>query len=755
MHSLALTLLLAACGPPDPLAAVAEVLPDPAVVADLRGAIPAAGLALVATPDAAHLAPLGSFEGFAEAPRAVLERVDSFPLVDGAFAESDLRGMMAKPLFDALCARADAWKAAAGLDPDLGEFEGELWLLTDRRLEYEPVRTLLYSAGQAQFGSFQLVPFGATSPREVEVLDEVDEARTALAAAATPTTRPDPAVGRREGVLRLRYPPLPGEPEVAATFEVDDRGATFTISMPSRGEISPVLAADPRAMEALLRADPDDPQLFPSYAAARQAAAFPVLPSLEILLALSKAADDRMMAALERARAPQRAGWIEAAARALPPEAGEGRVVLGAAALLGGQDTAAWGLTAAELEAARTRAAAFLAQPHRAKPLGIYAEDPDLAAIFTRDRFLLTPLDMGQPDERAVALALHALLRGEPALAASLREELALRSALDNPPKGPGVLDLDPSVLPAEVSLLPAATSRETELMERLGGTAMLGPHTMETFMAAVRERQVSLAPRPDSGWYDLQQWALEPLLTLPEAPVLAADAGYRRRLERAFEAAVASRRETHIKSLALPTIGAAFSERVPVTVAPDLRVEPLPTHYARSAESYDFLFGRALTQVPGWEAWDGGAVATDLAEARRRYAEAADIARADLGLETQGPVDDTAAWLARWWEDERLARDVRFMIPFGEDAAGRTLAWAVLGVTDVDVTVAYDHPPAVRALTPGYELEVTFAAARYTLPVLVFAELPVAHILDRAAFRALADAHPTQRELIRALEGP
>jgi hypothetical protein len=75
-----------------------------------------------------------------------------------------------------------------------------------------------------------------------------------------------------------------------------------------------------------------------------------------------------------------------------------------------------------------------------------------------------------------------------------------------------------------------------------------------------------------------------------------------------------------------------------------------------------------------------------------------------------------------------------------------------VLGVRTIDITVAYDEPPKVRSLDPRYELDVSTVPTRYTLPVLVFAELPVAEILDRAAFRALADAHPGQADLLRAL---
>ena len=755
--------LLAGCAPPDPVLHVAEIVPDTGVVDDLRSVSPACGLALVVTQERVRVSPVGIFEGFAEANRAVLEAVVDLPLIDGAFAEEDRKGMVAVPLYDALLERAEAWKDQG--EPMLIEehdFRGELWLLVDRRVDYEDLRPVMYSAGQAQYSEFRMVSFGAAPGLDSPMDAEVGGDDPRLWATTEPTWRPDPTVGLRQGELRAKR--LIEQAELPPPrFEVDDRGASFTISAPKDDRLSHALCADPARMNGILRADASNPRLYPSFAAAIGAATHPVLPSLELLLHLSKGADDRMMAALERHEAPDRGAWLEAMVRAqlAGPQASGGVETaswLVAAALLGGQEPGTWGVSDEILAAAHARVEAFVAQPRRAKPLGIYSEASDLQAIFARDRFMLTPLQPRFADQRAVALGLHALLQREPALAETLRWDLALQAMLTNPSRAPGVLDLDPAALPAELYLLPPATSREAELIERFGGTAMVGPRTMELFVQAVKDGTVGLSPREDSGWYDYQQWALEPLLTLPEASVLHADEGYVDRLERAFEAAVAMRRETHIKALQLPAIGAAWSERVAVTVAPDLRVEPLPSHYERSAIAYDFLFAAVLEPHTGeaWEGWEQGAVAAELREAQRVYRDAAVIARADLGLPAlaDAPVDPTAAWLEAWREDPRMAEDLRFMIPFGEDMAGHPIAWTVLGVKLVDITVAYDEPPEVRSLDPAYELDVTFAEARYTLPVLVFAELPVAEILDRQQLRALADQYSGQRDLMDAL-GP
>jgi len=754
--------ILGSCAPPDPLLHLAEVVPDTGVVDDLRGLAPEYGLVLVVTPDRVRVAPVGSFEGFNEDSRAALEAVTDFAVVDGVFPEDQQRGMLASPLYEALQARAQAWKDEGELMLiEEHDFRGDLWLLMDRRVPFEAVRPLMYTAGQAQYSNFELVSFGASPVSDAPALSEHRDVLALGLGMADDTCRPNPLVGLRLGeIQRKRFYGEPIQP--SASFEVDDRGATFTISTPKDDAISPLLAVDAARMDSILRADAGNPRLYPSFAAAITDASHPVLPSLELLLHLSKGADDRMMAAFERHMAPDRATWIEGMVRASLAQPLEGddegltTAWLSAAAVLGGQDPAAWGVPPQLMADAARRVQAFEAQPRRAKPLGIYSESEDLQAIFARDRFLLSPLHPRLADERVIALGLLRLLEREDELSDTLMRDLARQAQLTNPSRVTGVLDMDPSKLPAEVYLLPPATSREVELMERFGGTAMVGPRTMELFVRSVREGTVSLTPREDSGWYDYQQWALEPLLTLPEAEVLQADEGYVERLEKAFEAAVAMRRETHIKSLQLPSIGASARQVISVSVAPDLRVEPLPAHYGRSAVVYDFLIAAVLEPYTdtAWEQWEGGGVAADLQEAQRVYRDAAAIAWADLGMgaPVEFVADETLTWLAAWWEDPRMARDLRFMIPFGEDMVGHPIAWTVLGVKLVDVTVAYDKPPTVRSLDPEVELDVSFVEARYTLPVLVFAELTVAEILDRQQFRSLADQHPTQRELMGAL---
>jgi hypothetical protein len=692
-----IALLFTACAPPVPT--LADWLPPEAQSADLEPC----PVALVASPETLHV--------ITTAPPA---SATTLPLHDGRFDEDTLKGLFAPPLYDLMLPQARAL-----MDDPAVDFRGELCLFVDRQIPSETLQLLLYTSGQAMFGDFQLVAF--------------HDAPAAPAAPAAPpisdltawwpatTVRPSPGLGVRQGELRYKD-------EVLATFQVDDRGATFLISL--AGEDFQVGA------DASLLSDPSDPILYASFAEAAQAARYPVLPSLEQLLHTSKRADDDFIGALERAQSPERTNWLQQLAQASDPPAARWLAVAG---ILGEFPIEDWGLPPEAVASARVEAEAFRSNPLQGMPLGIYSQDQELSAIFLRDRWLMQPL---RSNDRAIAEGLRAVLESEPALASRLQAVRPQQAVVTNPSRGVAISEVVGDQWPAAVHLWPPATSHETELIDSLGGSAVVGTSGMDQLVSAVRSGAVSLSPRTNSGWYDHQQWALEPLLSLPESEVLSSSVGYRKRLEDAFRAAVAMRRETHVKSLALPGIGAMAPVGLPVDVAPDLRIEPLPTHYDRSAGSYDFLS-------------DAVEVSGPQQQARERYADAAAIARADLGIgDTERDLTETLGWLEGWESDPLFSEDVRFMVPIGQGASGDPTVWAVLGVKTIDVTVAYDRAPSVVSLTEGVALEVHLREARYTLLAPVFAELSVAEVLDREALRALVVGPQRQRVLVAALVG-
>ncbi len=149
------------------------------------------------------------------------------------------------------------------------------------------------------------------------------------------------------------------------------------------------------------------------------------------------------------------------------------------------------------------------------------------------------------------------------------------------------------------MSLIPPATSRETELFDRLFSVLLPAEtNLMATLIYRIRSGEVDLAPDDQSGWYQYQVYALETLL-LPakgqEDEKLLLTASYKKRLVDAFKALVTKRRETHARHV---YAGADAGPLRPGEVRPRLRVEPCVTFYLRSARAYDFLQNLLLATV-------------------------------------------------------------------------------------------------------------------------------------------------------------
>lgn len=261
----------------------------------------------------------------------------------------------------------------------------------------------------------------------------------------------------------------------------------------------------------------------------------------------------------------------------------------------------------------------FSAAEVRSKPVGFYTWSESLSDIFRQDRMLQSELQ-SPADIEVLAKALHADPQARAAYAVYLALEAGLTNRLSSPDLR-GVLEsLDhggPAALPDKVRFFPASQSHETELVKRLFGNKPIpaGFNLMDELVQRIRRHELSLKPSPDSGWYDYQAWALEPLIVPDEAPeakaVVYDDGTYARLLEELFKSILALTRETHVKQVESPAVpGSAMcrdaSPRAEITVHPELSLEPLASYYFRRAESYGFIravledsFGReALEQV-------------------------------------------------------------------------------------------------------------------------------------------------------------
>ena len=465
--------------------------------------------------------------------------------------------------------------------------------------------------------------------------------------------------------------------------------------------------------------------------------------------------------------------------------------LLFAAARLGGLDVA---VPAALLEPVKKKLAAFEADERRSKPIGFYTWNDELGRIFQQDRLLQETLEDAAGIER-LARALH----GEPPSRGIYESYLDFVSRLTNPlAEGrpdlrPLLKQLDesrPLLLQDDTCFLPPSRSRETDLMKKLFGPDDPIPedfNLIDDVIQRIRAGSLPLTPTAESGWYDYQTWALEPLVIpeqMPEARKLNLDAEYRKQLEELFKGVFALTRETHVKQLECALLGEDNGEmelpRGPlIMVMPHLTAEPLYSYYLRRAVSYQFVqkllqdfFGvDGLKQMHRLTA--DGPVALDLEQEVRQvsalfYGAHVTVAR-ELGLPPQTKAlgsgesaDADAASFQRWAKagrDPELSSDARMMVPvFFDRERDQTKVWAFLGWSDRLLGVSFASIPGVEVFDEDgndvtSQAEINYGAELHSAAYPVFAEVYVSRILNREEFRAHCDRFQTRSAILQNLK--
>jgi hypothetical protein len=502
--------------------------------------------------------------------------------------------------------------------------------------------------------------------------------------------------------------------------------------------------------------------------------------SASALAEKAKQLDDGLYAAVDRAaqaglgRFPGKTALLRALASQLaaaPPSA-PAAVVL-AAARLGGHAAPLDGPMRRLVEALLDT---FQADALRSKPIGFYTWSSELEAIFRQDRMLQTELE----DEAGIE-SVRTALRSNPALLASYEAMLTLAARLTNPLVLP---DLRAARLPC--AFFPASYSHETDLAKRLFRDRPIpeGYDLVRDLMNRVAGGTLDLTPRSESGWYDLQTWALEPLLrpdAMPEAPRLEMGWRYRAQLRDLFQGLLARTRETHVKQFEGPFLGVADTDPLErrTGIAPQLAVEPLAAFYLRRALSYRFVravlenaFGapalrelRRLTARGPVEA----SLEEELSQIEALFLDAHTAVRDELGMapdaaaagrdpkEARARIASFAAGVAR---DPDLGQDGRMMVPLFFDLERRkTKVLAFFGWASHHAEVRYSSPPGVRVFErsgrelPAGEARVEFGSLHASLAYPVTAEVYVGRILDRARFQRHCDRHRTAPAILAALD--
>ncbi len=430
-------------------------------------------------------------------------------------------------------------------------------------------------------------------------------------------------------------------------------------------------------------------------------------------------------------------------------------------------------------DAVDRRVSSFLADERRSKPLSFYAWTEDLVGVFRHDRLLQAELSAAELAPLVDALHAHSALRAE------YERYLGLIERLTNPLVDDGLrsllraLDEGTQPLRDKGRLFPPSAAHETELGKRLYGDAPIPAEfdLMAELIARVRARDLDLEPTTVSGWYDHQVWSLEPLV-VPEGTAEAARLRfadeYRSHLEDLFRAAWAMARETHVKQLEIPDLGAAprlgFLRTKPkLVVCPELTCEPLPTHYRRRADAYRFVrqvvedcFGADALRLMHRQTAAGPVephLHDELTFMTRLFDGAAARCEREIGASAAALTSDEETF-AGWspHEDADLGADIRAMVPvFYDVERGKTKVWVLLGWSTRNLKVSFVDPPSIVVRDPAgndvtARCDFEFAARLYWLAHPEFAEVYVDRILDRDEFRELCDRLGTRDKILAAL---
>jgi hypothetical protein len=448
-----------------------------------------------------------------------------------------------------------------------------------------------------------------------------------------------------------------------------------------------------------------------------------------------------------------------------------------AAAALGGQTIKT---TEEEKIKAAKITSAFLSNQLISKPISFYTWTADLSKIFRQDRLLQQKLD----SEKNIRLLARGVSKNE-ATVKAYRAYLLFVKKMTNPfpPEYCDLSRVEKIDMGKKYSFFPPSRSVETELIKKLYKDKKIpdGFSLIDTLVEKIRRREIDLKPGEDSGWYDYQVYALEPLVIpdrTPEAKKLDFCDTYKKELIALFKASLALTRETHIKQLEIPLAGSAL-EKPTVDIYPGITVEPVATCYLRRAQSYVFI--RALLESTFGEAvlkkvhrlTATGTVSKnlheELLEMEALFYGAYQVVAEEIGMNSDAHLKARSKdlrdrdkkfarkWIRTFADDPDVGADNRMMVPVFYDINRKKIkVWVVLGYSKKPLSISFKERPTVTKIIDAkgnrIEADLKFKSTTRSLIYPVSSEIYMKKLLNRSEFRALCDKYRTQPDIIKAL---
>jgi hypothetical protein len=334
-------------------------------------------------------------------------------------------------------------------------------------------------------------------------------------------------------------------------------------------------------------------------------------------------------------------------------------------------------------------------------------------------------------------------------------------------------------------SLIPYSRSKETDLFEKY----WVMENFMDFLIKKIREREISLKPDKDSGWYEYQQHVLEALL-LPdknyEAKKIEFGDEYKKVLDDVFKACLTGTRETFVKQLRSGEApwedDGGIASPLTIRVKPLFYAEPLSTAYLRYARSFRFL-EKILDKYIGKEnnlplinskekIYDELKKITELMYglyiiSLENIGLSLDLKKGELTQDNIKSAKSSAfKWLKNYKRDKRLKKDVRLCLPVHHLKLGRdpkeweTQYWGVIGVSLKKIIFKYIKEPEV--LLPKdikkRKHKIFYQNNEYYIPIIEFVSFKKNYNLPpptRDEFRKICNTYKTKEEIILQLVSP
>lgn len=535
---------------------------------------------------------------------------------------------------------------------------------------------------------------------------------------------------------------------------------------------------------------PDDAhsqRVFPSHGAAMQYAQehrLPTIPSVSAVLAACRVADARLQIALEHdlerhadGRVALLDGWLVEVVRRRALAPAMQRPIHDRAIRLIAQAIRTGG-GSPKLPNDFALMTTTTAPDPGETPIGPWASDSSMAAIWHRDRFLAAAVSVTDDETAAVAAVLARSLVADPQQAAGWQRQSRVAAALVGKPRGPTLetlADALTTVTDAELTspqtcarvralcraaVAPAyaawASSPEEAPLIAAGMNAWDDPFT--TLIDAIHSGTINLTPNADSGFYRRWWYALEPLAApdrAPERGKLQLTQSYTTRWQRAFAAGFTDGRSGIVKRMPVMTLGMEDVGPVTAEIAPAFSCEPAPAVYQRLARAYRTM-AHDLALALGDERWrtltdsQGRLLAAAVEERSARLFGIAVQSYREIGyplpltddersIDQQGAAAQGLAWCTASALDTDVTADARHLVTLATDGAGLYRCPAIAGVRLEPVKFSWVENPTVSG-----DIDPVFVPVDYWLTAPCVLATTVERVPTPEEFRRECDRHDT-----------